>query len=62
MAISKMWESFMLKVYADSTLGYLGGAFVRPSKPLQTVLDCTLYEGIDLADSLRQEITEDDIF
>ena len=57
-----IWESFMLKVYADSTLNYEGGAFDRPDKPLQTVLDCTLYEGIDLADSLRQEITEDDIF
>ncbi len=57
-----IWQNFMLKVYADSTLGYEGGAFDRPSKPLQTVLDCSLYEGTDPADSLRQEITEDDIF
>ena len=57
-----IWENFMLKVYADSTLGYQGGSFDRPGKPLQTVLDCSLYEGTNLADSLRQEITEDDIF
>jgi len=46
-----IWQNFMLKVYADSTLGYEGGAFDRPSKPLQTILDCSLYEGRGVAET-----------
>lgn len=57
-----IWQNFMLKVYRDSTLSYEGGAFDRPNKPLQTILDCSRYKSIDgELDLPKQEITEDDI-
>lgn len=57
-----IWQNFMLKVYADSTLGYEGGAFDRPSKPLQTNLDCTLNERIQGRDTENlSPISEEDL-
>lgn len=38
-----IWENFMLKVYADPTLGYQKGTFDRPIKPINIELDCDKY-------------------
>lgn len=46
-----IWEKFMLKVYRDSTLGYEGGTFDSPSRPLGVELDCNKYLETDPADS-----------
>ncbi|MBL0744079.1 transglycosylase domain-containing protein [Chryseolinea lacunae] len=47
-----IWESFMLKVYADRSLGYKKGQFRRPSTPLDMTLDPDKYENIP-ADSVE---------
>lgn len=56
-----IWEKFMLKVYADSTLGYKGGTFDRPNKPLGIELDCSKYLNQSDADSIPKEINVKDI-
>jgi penicillin-binding protein 1A len=38
-----IWEEFMLKVYADSSLGYEKGSFKRPERRLSVELDCAKY-------------------
>lgn len=38
-----IWQKFMLKVYADSTLGYKKAPFDRPLKPIDIELDCDKY-------------------
>lgn len=58
-----IWEKFMLKVYADPTLGYEKGNFDRPIKPINIELDCDKY-GKPLQpsslDSLNNDIPEID--
>jgi penicillin-binding protein 1A len=39
-----IWEKFMLKVYADPTLGYEKGKFDRPLKEISIELDCSKYK------------------
>jgi penicillin-binding protein 1A len=39
-----IWDKFMMKVYADSTSGYVKGYFQRPNKPLSIEIDCQIYE------------------
>jgi penicillin-binding protein 1A len=56
-----IWEKFMLKVYRDSTLGYTGGRFDRPNKPLGIELDCSKYLNKDASDSIPKEIEVKDI-
>ena len=38
-----IWEKYMLKIYADSTLSYTKGPFPRPDVELPFELNCTLY-------------------
>ncbi|MFY0599191.1 MAG: transglycosylase domain-containing protein [Cyclobacteriaceae bacterium] len=38
-----IWEKFMLRVYADPTLGYEKAPFDRPIKPISIELDCEKY-------------------
>lgn len=38
-----IWERYMLKVYADESLGYEKGYFEKPTKALSTIIDCELY-------------------
>ncbi|MEQ8581848.1 MAG: transglycosylase domain-containing protein [Marinoscillum sp.] len=58
-----IWERFMLKVYADPTLGYQKGPFDKPLKPISVELDCDKYNDVlQPTDSLRFDlIDEDDI-
>lgn len=58
-----IFNKFMLKVYADTDLGYVKQPFKLPLKPLNTELDCSKYKGfIDPMDSLGSEqLNEDDI-
>lgn len=54
-----IYEKFMLKVYGDETLGYQKGVFERPSKPLETVIDCERYLLDDNnADSTQYNVVE----
>ncbi len=39
-----IWDSFMTKVYSDSTMGYTKGPFPRPIRPLPVEIDCMKYE------------------
>jgi penicillin-binding protein 1A len=39
-----IWEEFMLKVYADKSLGYEKGRFKRPERGLSVELDCQKYK------------------
>jgi penicillin-binding protein 1A len=41
-----IWEEFMLKVYADPSLGYEKGPFRRPERRLSVELDCEKYKNI----------------
>lgn len=52
-----IWDLFMRKVYADSTLGYTKGPFPRPEKPLSVEINCDVYENpnFDPADTLAVE-------
>lgn len=38
-----IWEKYMLKVYADESLGYEKGPFQRPKGGLEVTLDCSRY-------------------
>ncbi|GAB4253409.1 MAG: transglycosylase domain-containing protein [Ekhidna sp.] len=56
-------EKFMLKVYGDETLGYEKGYFEKPSKPLQTVIDCDLYqESLNGTDATNDDVVDEDDF
>ena len=64
-----IWDKFMTKVYADSTLGYTKGPFPRPIKPLPVEIDCQKYEDpsynpLDSLDtqSLDDRLNQDNIF
>lgn len=64
-----IWDLFMQKVYADSTLGYTKGPFPRPIKPLPVEINCQKYENPDYdpLDSLNMDpsdkkLKEADIF
>lgn len=58
-----IWEKYMLKVYADETLGYTKGPFERPSKPLTIELDCSKYEqNLNPADSVDYNTVSEDDF
>ena len=64
-----IWADFMIKVYADSTLGYTKGPFPAPRRPLSIQLDCSQYGLVNKIDSLTlkkldslKQIDESDIF
>jgi penicillin-binding protein 1A len=58
-----IWEGFMLKVYDDKTLGYEKGPFERPTNPINTVIDCELYDqGLDAQDSIQYDVVDEDDF
>ncbi|MEP1258064.1 transglycosylase domain-containing protein, partial [Algoriphagus sp.] len=39
-----IWQNYMIKVYADESLGYTKGPFPRPDRPLSIEIDCDVYE------------------
>ncbi len=55
-----LWDKFMTKVYADSTLGYTKGPFPRPIKPLPVEINCQKYEdpSYNPLDSLDQGLDD----
>lgn len=58
-----IWEKFMLKVYADKSLGYTKGPFERPSKALSVELDCTKYDqNLNPSDSVNVNAVNADDF
>ncbi|MEO1254200.1 MAG: penicillin-binding transpeptidase domain-containing protein, partial [Bacteroidota bacterium] len=58
-----IWEKYMMKVYADKTLGYEKGYFEKPTRPLRTVVDCELYkENINPSDTVDYDVVEEDDF
>ncbi|WP_370088887.1 penicillin-binding protein 1A [Ekhidna sp.] len=58
-----IWERYMMKVYADKTLGYEKGYFEKPTKPLRTVIDCELYdENINPSDTVDYDVVDEDDF
>ncbi|MEO9870508.1 penicillin-binding protein 1A [Ekhidna sp.] len=58
-----IWEKYMLKVYADETLGYEKGYFEKSTKPLRTVIDCELYqENTNPSDTIDYDVVEEDDF
>ena len=58
-----IWERYMMKVYADETLGYEKGYFEKPTKPLRTVIDCDLYEeNSNPADTVDYDVVDEDDF
>lgn len=58
-----IWEKFMLKVYADETLGYEKGEFEKPTKPINTIIDCDLYTESSLdSDTTQYDVVEEDDF
>ncbi len=58
-----IWQKYMMKVYADKTLGYEKGYFEKPTKPLRTVIDCELYEeNINPSDTVDYDVVDEDDF
>lgn len=58
-----IWERYMSKIYADETLGYEKGYFEKPTKPLNTVIDCELYEeNTNPSDSVDYDVVDEDDF
>lgn len=58
-----IWERYMKKIYADETLGYMKGYFEKPTKPLNTVIDCELYEeNTNPSDSVDYDVVDEDDF
>ena len=58
-----IWEKYMMKVYADETLGYQKGYFEKPTKPLRTVIDCELYdENVNPSDTTDYNVVDEDDF
>ena len=64
-----IWAKFMTDVYANDSLGYEKGPFIKPRRPLSVTLDCSRYGLTDpadslllqLADSLNVDLNEEDI-
>jgi penicillin-binding protein 1A len=58
-----IWETFMLKIYGDESLGYTKGPFEKPSKPLSIELDCTKYEqNLNPSDTIYYDTVNADDF
>ncbi|WP_420576900.1 penicillin-binding protein 1A [Ekhidna sp.] len=58
-----IWERYMHKVYADEALGYEKGYFEKPTKPLNTVIDCELYkENTNPSDTVDYDVVDEDDF
>lgn len=58
-----IWEKYMMKVYADETLGYEKGFFETPTKPLKTVIDCEQYgENSNPSDTVDYDVVDKDDF
>jgi penicillin-binding protein 1A len=58
-----IWEKFMLKVYADQTLGYEKGPFEKPTKPIRTIIDCDLYdESKSPSDTVEYDVVDESDF
>ncbi len=58
-----IWESFMMKVYDDQSLGYTKGPFEQPSRPITIELDCDRYQqAINPADTLNYDTVSEDDF
>lgn len=58
-----IWEKYMMKVYADETLGYEKGYFEKPTKALRTVIDCELYdENVNPSDTVDYDVVDEDDF
>ncbi|WP_424962941.1 penicillin-binding protein 1A [Ekhidna sp.] len=58
-----IWERYMQKIYADETLGYEKGYFEKSTKPLNTVIDCDLYEeNTNPSDSVDYDVVDEDDF
>lgn len=58
-----IYENFMLEVYNDPTLGIEKGFFDKPTRPLNTVIDCDLYnEAANPNDTIQYDIVEEDDF
>ena len=58
-----IWEKYMLKVYADETLGYEKGYFEKLTKPLRTVIDCDLYEeNSNPSDTVDYDVVDEEDF
>ena len=58
-----IWEKFMMKVYDDQTLGYEKGPFDRPINPLNTIIDCELYEEVlNPSDTTEYNVVDEDDF
>lgn len=58
-----IWEKFMLKVYADQTLGYEKGPFEKPTKPIKTIIDCELYdETTNPSDTVEYDVVDESDF
>ena len=58
-----IWEKFMLKVYADESLGYEKGAFEKPSRPIETIIDCDLYdESLNPSDTSQYDVVDESDF
>ena len=57
-----IWQDYMLKVYADYTLGYEKGPFEQPSQKLNTIIDCDLYIKQSQEDTIEYNIINEDDF
>lgn len=58
-----IWEKYMMKIYADETLGYEKGYFEKPTKPIRTVIDCELYEeNSNPSDTVDYDVVDEDDF
>lgn len=45
-----IWDYYMQKVYADSTLTYKKGRFPRPIRPMSVEINCAKYQNPELSD------------
>lgn len=58
-----IWEKYMMKVYADESLGYKKGYFEKPTQTLRTVIDCELYEeSANASDTVEYDVVDEDDF
>ena len=58
-----IYEKFMLDVYEDPTLNIDKGYFSKPTRPLNTVIDCELYSSsTNPSDTTQYDIVEEDDF
>ncbi len=62
-----IWEEFMLRVYADSSLNYNKGSFMRPERGVSVELNCEKYKNVtpvsleEEADTLNKKPTYDGV-